>query len=283
MGKGRSLLRRSAHMPRRNAFKTAANTIDKHLKEFLALQLDVKKKATMLANGAGGGGVEGDWGPLPFRFPAGGPGSKLRAVPGSGGVRGCWPQPPTPLPGPRQAKAGPRTAASNTQSLHRLPGPARGSRRRDRSEAKDWGRTGAGGQGAYEAEAASAVSPGGGVGGRGQACGRAWTLTTPCRRRPRRYKRGWCSAVPRRTPARGPSPGPRPPPLPPPCWLPGRRRRLRREGLDAPRPPLGSRRASRRDRAAAGAAADADRERSKEDTVYKGWRATATRTDCLPD
>lgn len=44
-------------MPRRSAFKTAANaTIDKLLKEFPALQSDVKKKATILANRGGGGG-----------------------------------------------------------------------------------------------------------------------------------------------------------------------------------------------------------------------------------
>ena len=50
-------------MPRRTPFKTAANTtVDKPLKEFLALQSDVKKKATMLANWE----VEGDEGPLPF-------------------------------------------------------------------------------------------------------------------------------------------------------------------------------------------------------------------------
>lgn len=79
-------------MPRRSAFKTAANTTtDKLLKEFPALQLDVKKKATMLANR----GAEGTRDPF-------------RSLPGvlalksalrlNLGVPGYWPPPPMPLP-----------------------------------------------------------------------------------------------------------------------------------------------------------------------------------------
>lgn len=112
------------------------------------------------------------------------------------------------------------------------------------------------------------------VSGWGRACTPAQTLTKPCRRRPLRCTRGWCSAAPRRTPARGPSPGP---PPPPPCWLPSRR-----FGLDASRPPLGLCSASRRDRAATRAAAAAgDRERGMKTTQRA--EVTASRaTACLP-
>lgn len=60
-------------------------------------------------------------------------------------------------------------------------------------------------------------------------------LTTPCRTPPRRCRRGWCSAAPRRTLGPAPSPGPRRrqsrprprPPPPPPCCPCREPRRLR--------------------------------------------------------
>lgn len=144
------------------------------------------------------------------------------APPGGGGASGAWPQPPARAqrrPGPRPPPPARGPLGAQTAAQPGGPGPASG-------------------RGAGEAAAAAPPGPGGRGGLRV-----AGTLTTPCRRRPRRCTRDWCSAAPRRTPARGPSPGPRPPPPPPPCWLPGRRRR--RAALDAPRPPLGPRRASR--------------------------------------
>lgn len=140
-------------------------------------------------------------------------------------VPGSRPQPP-PLGPSEEQRPGPTARPSPRP-------PARGRRR---SPGGGRGRGPGPGRSPGETAAASARPR------RGRpSCG-ARTLTTPCRRRPRRCKRGSCSAAPRRTPARGPSRGPRPPP-PPPCWLPGRR--SRRAGLDAPRPPLGPRRASR--------------------------------------
>lgn len=187
-----------------------------------ALPSDVKKKTTMLVNW--GAGRES------FSFPFLGVLDLKSALrPGPGNLE-SWPPPPAPLPA---ACKGPPAKCSELHSnLDQPRGPARSPRRAGRDEAQGRGRGSAGGPGAEEAAVASAAAPKDGVGGRGWACGRARTLTTPCRRRPRRCTRGWCSAAPRRTPARGPSPGPRPPP-PPPCWLPGRRRRLRRAGLSS--------------------------------------------------
>ena len=144
-------------------------------------------------------------------------------------VPGSRPRPPPPGPSEEQ-RPGPTAR----------PGPARGPQLADGGAARVGAEVGGRGSGPCrgpgETAAASARPR------RGRPGGGARTLTTPCRRRPRRCTRGWCSAAPRRTPARGPSRGPRPPP-PPPCWLPGRR--SRRAGLDAPRPLLGPRRASR--------------------------------------